>query len=320
MVRRSNGEQKTAADKKWIHRQLKVHDEYPTDVEEEDEEEEEEKEDRDGVFGPNLHRSDNGTIMGEVKGQYPLRQVKGDPKGTVEFTPFAYTDLEGMIRQLPSLTAGSEEWIGAFENLTTGHILALGDIRAILRRSTDVHRAGKMLVEGGIREHMGDAAPFNNHHNNLWVALRRKYPSTPDKSAVSGCKWNRTDPATAYLEKTQIAWRKAFGESHEASIGSESMWRTMVVNGLPESLRNKFEDIAGIEDEDLHGWEKHLRHVMKKHLKQQEQDDEEEKILQRRLLKQQLKEKEEELAERKAGKKAAAKPVVQGTALLEGKI
>lgn len=64
-------------------------------------------------------------------GQYPLI-IEG---GRIKYTPWQNQDLEGLVKELPSMHTGAAKWIREFEDKTQGKKLALGDLKAILART-----------------------------------------------------------------------------------------------------------------------------------------------------------------------------------------
>ena len=85
-------------------------------------------------------------------------------------------DMIGLMERIPDLRERAGRWIHAFEEETVGHLLAIGDIKAILSRSFGVGEMREML-EGSLLHRLTfkqsqDGDLFNACRPGLWQHLR----------------------------------------------------------------------------------------------------------------------------------------------------
>ncbi|KAK2861062.1 hypothetical protein Q7C36_005228 [Tachysurus vachellii] len=91
------------------------------------------------------------TVMEEPEvSQCPLI-AKG---GEVRYVPWSFMDMTGLANQLPDICQGGQKWITKFEEKTTGHLLAVGDIKAILAQVIGKSKATEILSEAGLKNTM----------------------------------------------------------------------------------------------------------------------------------------------------------------------
>lgn len=224
--------------------------------------------------------------------------------------------MAGMVKALPPLPEGADEWIEAVQTCTVGQILAVGDLRALLYRSLDQHRAIKLLKRAGIETSLPDSTPFNNHRHTLWEALREKYPGTPANSTVTAFKWEDNEPAVTYMDRATLVWRKAFKEHHEGNKASTLMYREMVVKGLPSAACTALAKTVGLAAMANSEWEAHVKHHLTEVRDSNKEEGDEERQLRIRLLRTQIKNEERTEAEVSKQKKVVAK-ATQGAYLME---
>lgn len=66
-----------------------------------------------------------------------------------KYIPWQTMDLEGLLRELPSLQEGASKWIREFEDKTQAKRLAIGDLKAVLARSLGSMVFVTCLVQSG---------------------------------------------------------------------------------------------------------------------------------------------------------------------------
>lgn len=87
--------------------------------------------------------------------------VKG--KG-LQYAPWSFLDLTGLIQWLPSLCDGGKKWITQFKEKMAGQHLAIGDIKAILCHMVGKGRVEDIMniasLEGMMKDPMNDPITF----------------------------------------------------------------------------------------------------------------------------------------------------------------
>ena len=103
-------------------------------------------------------------------GQYPIL-IKG--KGA-QCIPWQTTDLEGLIARLPDIHEGANKWIRAFEEETTGKMLAVGDMKALWARTLGIQVLGNIVRAAKLdwmTEPDADGTELNPYRQRLWESL-----------------------------------------------------------------------------------------------------------------------------------------------------
>lgn len=166
------------------------------------------------------------------------------------YIPWATQDLEGLVARLPDLHEGAGKWIRTFEEFTMGKLLAVGDIRALLARVTSVQRMGEIMQEGGINgtewEVSRDGLMFDRYRPAVWRALRAAYPTKVDPKALRGEAIGATENPAAYLHGQLKRWRMETEQDPEENELMTTMFRTSVVEAMPQPVRNQLEDVVGL--------------------------------------------------------------------------
>lgn len=92
--------------------------------------------------------------------------------------PWTAMDMEGLMGRMPSILKGACKWIGAFEGKTIGHLLVVGDMKALLGRmlglgtTEEVLRDTSMHIAVGTQINDGDLLYM--HRNPLCNHLRQQ--------------------------------------------------------------------------------------------------------------------------------------------------
>ena len=101
--------------------------------------------------------------------------VKSD--GWAQYVPWSTQDMQNVMTSLPDLQNGASPWIRVLEEETTGRILAVGDLKALLGKvlgmeaMLDIFEKAGYPREGVQRAEV-DGVPFNNHRGGVWAAMR----------------------------------------------------------------------------------------------------------------------------------------------------
>ncbi|KAF5891944.1 uncharacterized protein DAT39_018350 [Clarias magur] len=89
--------------------------------------------------------------------------------------------MTGLANQLPDLCNGAQKWITQLEEKTIGHLLAIGDVKAILAQTIGKVKTTEILNEAGLQaaigQNAGNSIAFGAFRNKVWNALRKAYPT-----------------------------------------------------------------------------------------------------------------------------------------------
>ncbi|XP_064814300.1 uncharacterized protein LOC135529541 [Oncorhynchus masou masou] len=223
----------------------------------------------------------------EQASQMPLRPTPG---GTHEdYQPWKMTDLTTLMEQMPSLHGGASAWLLQLQTLTSGHRLALGDLRALLARATD-HTTMTVLVRDAGLEKSSGATPPEQYRTALWAVLRRAYPTERNHSTLSSFTINPGEQPAAYLDRAKTTWRTVHEEPYDQSDTTTAMWKEMVVNGAPHNVKTKLRATVGLMALPRAQFNSHVHHHITQYNKDKGGAETQVQSLQVQLLKLQLKE------------------------------
>ena len=160
---------------------------------------------------------------------------------------------------MPSITAGAPAWIRTFEEETSGDVLAIGDVRAILGKA---HGSDKTIELERMTHttHVPDKAPFDIYRNAFWDNLKRQYP--PDLSAVGiqGLAIKPEETIHDYVRRAEILWAdKNDCSPYESSLANNT-FRKAVLSGLPPEAQTGLETVVGLCVKPKAEWMEHLIH------------------------------------------------------------
>ncbi|KAI2647267.1 Glutamate--tRNA ligase [Labeo rohita] len=71
-------------------------------------------------------------------------------QGHAQYIPWASQDLDTLVSRLPDIHEGAGKWIRTFEEETTGKLLALGDIKALLAKCLGASKMNDVLKQSGL--------------------------------------------------------------------------------------------------------------------------------------------------------------------------
>ena len=108
------------------------------------------------------------------------------------YTPWCHRDMKYLYTSLPPIAGGANAWIRSLENSTVADNLAMGDVRAILTKSTSVP-ATRQIEHAAGTSHLPDAHPFDPHRPRYWEAIRAAYPLAIIKGLPTECQTRLED-------------------------------------------------------------------------------------------------------------------------------
>ena len=160
---------------------------------------------------------------------------------------------------MPLITAGAAAWIRTFEEETSGDVLAIGDVRAIIGKA---HGSDKTIeLERMTRTtQLPDKTPFDRYRNAFWDNLKLQYP--PDISAVGieGLTIKPEETIHAYIRRAEILWAdKNDCHPYETNLANNT-FRKAVLGGLPPEAQNGLETVVGLCVKPKAEWMEHLIH------------------------------------------------------------
>ncbi|MGL4355608.1 MAG: hypothetical protein ACRCTP_17360, partial [Aeromonas popoffii] len=121
------------------------------------------------------------------------------------YVPWATLDLDGLIARLPDLNEGAGGWIRVLEEETTGKLLALGDIKALLAKCVGASKLNELLRELRLTRAIDspelDAELFDKHRQDMWRELRKEYPTRIDPKALKGDQMGETENPATYIQR-----------------------------------------------------------------------------------------------------------------------
>nr|XP_054591515.1 uncharacterized protein LOC129155805 [Nothobranchius furzeri] len=215
-------------------------------------------------------------------GQYPIL-IKGT---RANYIPWQSLDLTGLVSRLPHIQDGAGKWIRAFEQETTGLMLALGDLKAILARVVGTSAMGTLLASNGVQwmlDPMADGTEFNTHRNALWNILRAAYPNRIDPKALKGEPLSETESPASFVDRQLRRWKLETEEGPEGTPIMTSLFRTSLISALPTPVRDKLEDVVGLDSMPHVQFRDHVVHTVDRYRKDNNKMIEQEKCAQRKL-------------------------------------
>lgn len=219
--------------------------------------------------------------------QFPIL-LKGHQ---AEYVPWANQDLESLISRLPDIHEGAGKWIRHFEDETTGKLLAIGDIKALLAKILGGSRLNELLELSGLesaKDNLGDAASFDNHRRVIWETLRKEYPTQMDPRLLRGDQMDDTENPTSYIQRQLKRWRDDLEKNPEADTVLSTLFRTAILEAMPQPVKTKLEDVVGLHSKPFKEFCDYVSHAVEHYRKQELRLKQQERELQRRLTQLQL--------------------------------
>ncbi|XP_072880626.1 uncharacterized protein [Hemitrygon akajei] len=268
------------------------------------------------VLGPAIDKepSDEGSLItwnGE-KEMLPLL-VKGS--GQVQFIPWGSQDLEGLKNTLPSLHEGAGKWIRAFEEETTGRLLAMGDLKALLIRLMGTSKLKELMEMAGLQNMdspQTDGANFDPVRQRVWQALRKLYPPRVDPKALKGELLGDTENPAAYVENQLKKWRLETEQEVENNLFLNSLFRQSILDAMPPQVKSKLEEVVGLSSLTPQAFSDHVVHTVEKYRRDKRKLAEQQEEVPRKLLQMQL----EELKKKDKEKSKKMLPAITSTLIM----
>ncbi|XP_056618335.1 uncharacterized protein LOC130432826 [Triplophysa dalaica] len=226
--------------------------------------------------------------------QFPIL-IKG---AQAQYVPWASQDLDGLVARLPNLDEGAGKWIRMLEEETTGKLLALGDIKALLAKCVGSSKLNELLRAAHIRAidiPDLDGHPFDRYRRDIWQGLRDEFPNRIDPRALKGEQMGEEENPATYIQKQLRKWKQELERDPEEDLLMTTLFRNAVVDAMPPLVKTKLEDVVGLNSKSHKEFCDHVTHAVRQYRSNELKLRNQEKELQRKLVQLQL----EELARKK---------------------
>ena len=316
------GSRKKSVNKQEINKELKelrkqeveIGEEcYLSDAESSEEEERQEEPRRSGrVRKPVLkfEPAPKGARKMQVTSIAPML-VKSD--GRPQYVPWSTQDMKNVMTNLPDLQNGASPWIRVLEEETTGQIMAVGDLKALLGKIVGLEAMLDIFDKAGyqrdaVEQTEVDGFPFNPHRGGVWAAMREIYPTRPDLATLTGPLLKDDEPPATYVHTQLRRWRVMTERDVQTDPIMTSLFRKAILEGLPAEAKRRLEEVVGVNTMGHKEFIDHVVHAVEKQRKEGKRLEEQSREVQRKLLHLQLEElKAKEKKEKEAKKVASVK-------------
>ncbi|XP_059901889.1 uncharacterized protein LOC132453039 [Gadus macrocephalus] len=209
-----------------------------------------------------------------------------DVEGRDSYTPWGHRrDMVGLAARLPRLTDGAAAWIREFEKESSGVVLGLGDVRAML------DRAQAFELEKLTRTaELPDRTFFNPYRNLFWERLRELFPAVT--VGISGVSIKPGESISEYIDRARGLWAEC-NDCYAHSWPAVEIFKIQLLQGLPAEVRKALETVVALSAKPWEEWKEHLVHHYCLDLERRVAMDDELKELKRQLMRLQIKKLEE---------------------------
>jgi hypothetical protein len=215
-------------------------------------------------------------------------------QGHAQYIPWAGQDLDSLVSRLPDIHEGAGKWIRTVEEETTGKLLALGDIKALLAKCLGASKMNDILKQSGLLHAVdrpeADGISFDKHRHDIWRVLRAEYPMQTDPSCLKGEPMGEAENPTTYIQKQLRRWKEELERDPEQDRVLTALFRTAIVEAMPAPVKLKLEDVVGLNSKSHKEFRDHVVHAVEQYRKQELKMKNQEKELQRKLTQMQLEE------------------------------
>ncbi|XP_057194085.1 uncharacterized protein LOC130556800 [Triplophysa rosa] len=231
----------------------------------------------------------------DAAGQCPIL-IKGRQ---AQYVPWGSQDLDGLVARLPDLHEGAGKWIKMVEDETTGKLLALGDIKALLAKCVGSSKMNELLRAAGLQNAINspfmDGNPFNGNRARMWQELRNGYPNRIDPRTLKGEHLGEEENPATYVRSQLRKWKEELERDPEEDMVMAALFRNAIVDSMPPVVKARLEDVVGLNSKSHKEFCDHVTHAVEQYRKNEQKLKNQEKELQRKLVQLQL----EELARKK---------------------
>ncbi|KAI2651231.1 Retrovirus-related Pol polyprotein from transposon TNT 1-94 [Labeo rohita] len=140
-------------------------------------------------------------------------------QGHAQYIPWASQDLDTLVSHLPDIHEGAGKWIRTFEEETTGKLLALGDIKALLAKCLGASKMNDVLKQSGLLQ-----------------AVDR--PQADGEEPMG-----EAENPTTYIQRQLRRWKEELERDPEQDKVLTALFRTAIVEAMPSTVKAKLEDV-----------------------------------------------------------------------------
>ncbi len=159
-------------------------------------------------------------------------------QGHAQYIPWAGQDLDTLVSRLPDIHEGAGKWIRTFEEETTGKLLALGDIKALLAKCLGASKMNDILKQSSLLQAVdrpqADGVSFDKHRRDIWLTLRTEYPMQTDPGFLKGEPMEETENPTTYIQKQLRRWKEELERDPERDKVLTALFRTAIWKPCPQ--------------------------------------------------------------------------------------
>ncbi|KAL0147589.1 hypothetical protein M9458_057095 [Cirrhinus mrigala] len=238
---------------------------------------------------------EHGSVRVSEKDELPITECPILIKqGHAQYIPWASQDLDTLVSRLPDIHEGAGKWIRTFEEETTGKLLALGDIKALLAKCLGASKMNDVLKQSGLLQAVdrpqADGVSFDKHRRDIWKTLRAEYPMQTDPGFLKGEPMGEAENPTTYIQRQLRRWKEELERDPEQDKVLTALFRTAIVEAMPAAVKAKLEDVVGLNSKSHKEFRDHVVHAVEQYRKQELKIKNQEKELQRKLTQLQLEE------------------------------
>ncbi|XP_035236463.1 uncharacterized protein LOC118207216 isoform X2 [Anguilla anguilla] len=228
--------------------------------------------------------------------------------GVPRYIPWSTQDMQNVITNLPDLQNGASHWIRVLEEETTGRILAVGDLKALLGKAVGIETMLDIFEQAGFdRNHAQspavDGGPFDNVRGVVWTALRTLYPARPDITTLTGPPLKDNEPPATYIHTQLRRWRLLTEKDVQADPIMTTLFRKAIREGMSPEVGRRLDEVVGLNTMTHREFVDHVVHAVDRQRKEGKKLEDQTKDIQRKLLQLQL---EELRAKEKEAEKVAS--------------
>ena len=237
------------------------------------------------------HRSRSTGDVGPLSGSSLTMPVliRGQ---TMDYKPWAHTDVTELTHRLPPLQEGAFPFISKLEQLLVGTQLAMADIKRLLALVVGVPEMEAIFTRAGLLRYIGsavhDADLFVQHAPRLWRALRDMYPTNmhPDNIIINALGDNENP--RAYVARALQQWQDFTGNDPSRNEMEQALVRAKIQQGLPAPVRRKLAEVVGLNSMTRAAYTDNVQHQVDLHRKKEQSQREQDQDNLRKLTAAQL--------------------------------
>ena len=181
------------------------------------------------------------------KGPAKMAPMLIKSNGQPQYVPWSTQDMQNVITNIPDLQNGASPWIRVLEEETTGRILAVGDLKALLGKVLGMEAMLDIFEQAGYRREAVqqaevDGFPFDNHRGEVWSAMRDIYPTRPDLTTLTGQLLKDDEPPATYVHTQLGRWRVMTERDVQTDPIMTSLFCKAIIEGLSAEAKRRLEE------------------------------------------------------------------------------